>query len=173
MTDSARAAYESFDPLADDPVLDCVTPGMPEAMTYIGFHPMEIAQLGDGNIEIRMESDDNVRLVHMGDDVNAEGQSPSPLGYSVGRWEDDVLVVTTTRISWPYFKVLGLVAAPQSEQMAIVERFTLDREGGELTYGFTANDPTTFTEPVTAERYHIWRYHPRIQVEPYECTLEE
>ena len=62
LTTTARTAYASFDPLADDPVLDCVTPGMPEAMTYIGPHPVEFVQLDDGNVEIRIESDDNVRL---------------------------------------------------------------------------------------------------------------
>ena len=56
--------------------------------------------------------------------------------------------------------------------MEITERFTFDGERGELIYGFTASDPTTFTEPVTAERYHVWRYRPDMEVQPYECTLE-
>lgn len=173
LTAAARAAYESFDPTSDDPVLRCIAPGMPEAMTYIGPHPVEFVHLDDGDIEIRIESDDNVRVVHMSDDASAENQPLSALGYSVGRWEDNVLVVTTTRINWPYFKVFGLVAAPQSEEMEIVERFTLDRLQGELIYSFTANDPATFTEPVTAQRYHVWRYRPGTTVEPYECTLDE
>ena len=173
LTVAARLAYESFDSLNDDPVLGCTAPGMPEAMTYIGPHPVEFAELDDGNIRIRIESDDSVRLIHMGDGTNAEDQPPSSLGYSAGSWEDNVLVVTTTRISWPYFKVHGLVAAPQSEAMEIVERFALDRNRGELDYSFTATDPATFTEPVTAEGYHQWRYRPGVEVEPYECTLEE
>ena len=171
LTVTARAAYDSFDPLNDDPVLRCIAPGMPEAMTYIGPHPVEFVALDDGDIEIRIESDDNVRVVHMDDAARAQDQPLSSLGYSLGRWEDNVLVVTTTRLNWPYFKVSGLVAAPQSEAMEIVERFTLDRERGELIYDFTASDPATFTEPVTADRYHVWRYRPGVQVEPYECTL--
>ncbi len=173
LTTMARAAYESFDPLSDDPVLRCIAPGMPEAMTYIGPHPVEFVALDDGDIEIRIESDDNVRVVHMDDAASAAQQPLSALGYSVGRWESNVLVVTTTRINWPYFKVFGIVAAPQSEEMEIVERFTLDRDQGELIYDFTASDPATFTEPVTADRYHVWRYRPGVQVEPYECTLDE
>ncbi|MEE9570461.1 MAG: DUF6152 family protein [Gammaproteobacteria bacterium] len=173
LTAAARAAYESFDPASDDPVLLCIAPGMPEAMTYIGPHPVEFVLLENGDIEILIESDDNVRVVHMSDDASAETQPPSALGFSVGRWEDDDLVVTTTRINWPYFKVFGLVAAPQSEDMEIVERFALEPERGELIYGFTASDPATFTEPVTADRYHVWRYRPGVAVEPYECTLDE
>ncbi len=173
LTAAARAAYAAFDPTIDDPVLRCIAPGMPEAMTYIGPHPVEFVALDDGDIEIRIESDDNVRVVHMGDDASAENQPPSALGYSVGRWEGNALVVTTTRINWPYFKVFGLVAAPQSEDMEIVERFVLETERGELIYGFTASDPATFTEPVTADRYHVWRYRPGVAVEPYDCTLDE
>ena len=94
------------------------------------------------------------------------------LGDSVGRWEDNVLVVTTTRIGWPYFKVRGVVAAPQSEAVEIVERFAFDPALGELSYSFTATDPATFTEPVTADRYHVWRYRPGIEVQRYDCTLE-
>jgi hypothetical protein len=173
LTAAARAAYAAFDPTIDDPVLRCIAPGMPEAMTYIGPHPVEFVLLENGDIEILIESDDNVRVVHMGDDASAENQPPSALGYSVGRWEGNALVVTTTRISWPYFKVFGLVAAPQSEDMEIVERFVLEPERGELIYGFTASDPATFTEPVTADRYHVWRYRPGVAVEPYDCTLDE
>jgi hypothetical protein len=173
LTTAARAAYEAFDPIVDDPVLRCVAPGMPEAMTYIGPHPVEFVELSNGDIEIRIESDDNVRVVHMSEDASAAGQPPSALGYSIGRWEGDVLVVTTTRLNWPYFKVFGLVAAPQSEAMEIVERFEFAGAEGTLAYSFTATDPATFTEPVTAEAYHVWRYRPGVTIEPYDCTLDE
>ncbi len=173
LTAAAHAAYEAFDPTRDDPVLDCAKPGMPEAMTYVGPHPFGFVRRNDGNIEIHIESDDNVRVIHMDDGTRADEQLPSPLGYSAGYWEDDVLVVTTTRISWPYFKVNGFVAAPQSEDMEFVERFALNRTAGELTYSFTATDPATFTQPVAGESYHVWRYRPGVEVEPYECTLDE
>lgn len=171
LTSAARAAFEAFDPIADDPVLRCVKPGMPEALSYIGPHPIEFLERDDGDIVLRIESDDNVRIIHMGEDADPEGQPPSPLGYSVGRWEGDDLIVTTTRINWPYFKVHGLVAAPQSEDVEIVERFVLDRDAGELSWGFTANDPSTFTEPVTAERYHVWRYQEGVAIEEYGCNV--
>lgn len=172
LTASARAAYEAFDPLTDDPVLRCISPGMPEAMTYIGPHPVGFVELANGDIEIQIESDDNVRVVQMGDDASDHDQPFSPLGYSVGRWEGGTLVVTTTRLNWPYFKVAELVAAPQSEEMEIVERFELDRGEGTLTYSFTATDPNTFTEPVTADAYHVWLYRPGTSVETYGCTLD-
>jgi hypothetical protein len=173
LTDAASSAYEAFDPQVDDPVLRCIAPGMPEAMTYIGPHPVGFVQLPSADIEIQIESDDNVRVIHMNDDASPEGQPHSPLGYSVGRWEGETLVVTTTRLNWPYFKVEDLVAVPQSTQMEIVERFALDGERGELTYSFTATDPVNFTETVVADAYHVWRYRPGATIQTYGCTLDE
>ncbi len=172
LTAAARAGFEAFDPSRDDPVLGCVSPGMPEAMTYIGPHPVGFTLLDNGDIQIRIESDDNVRVIHMNENASAENQPPSPLGYSIGRWEGDTLVATTTRINWPYFKTLRLVAVPQSPAIEITERFTLNREQGEVVYDFAANDPATFTEPVSAPRFHVWRYRPGVEVEPYECELD-
>ena len=60
LTNEARAVLDAFDPLVDDPVVRCVSPGMPEAMTYIGPHPVGFVQLASGDIEVRIESDDNV-----------------------------------------------------------------------------------------------------------------
>jgi hypothetical protein len=172
LTENARAVLDSFDPLVDDPVVRCVSPGMPEAMTYIGPHPVGFVEQGNGDIEIRIESDDNVRVIHMSEDASPEGQPLSPLGYSIGRWVGDTLIVTTTRLSWPWFKVYGIVAAPQSEAMEIVESFELNRSEGTLTYSFTSTDPSTFTVPVTADAYHVWRYRPGVTIEPYDCTLD-
>ena len=47
---------------------------------------------------------------------------PSPLGYSVGRWENDSLIVTTTAIDWIYFDEIG---TPQSPALETEEIFTL------------------------------------------------
>jgi hypothetical protein len=172
LTPAARAAYAAFDPVTDDPVLRCERPGMPEAMTFIGPHPIEFVDQGD-RIVLRVESDDVERVIHMrGDDAGAEGPS-SPLGYSVGRWQDDdTLIVTTTRVSWPYIKINGLVAVPQSERSEIVEYFRLSDGGNKLTYSFSISDPATFTETVRADAYTVWQWLPGAKIEPYDCTLE-
>ena len=100
-------------------------------------------------------------------------EPPSPLGYSTGRWENDrTLVVTTTRVSWPFIKVAGLVAVPQSAQSQMVERFTLSDDGTQLSYGFSISDPTTFTTTVSTETYTVWQWLAGAQIQPYECTLE-
>ncbi len=172
LTESARAAYEAFDPVTDDPVIRCEQPGMPEAMTFIGPHPVEFVDEGD-RVLLRVESDDVVRIIHTSAAADDGGVEPSPLGYSVGRWENDrTFIVTTTRVSWPYTKINGLVAVPQSENSVFVERFTLSDDQDELAYSFSMTDPANFTATVNASDYTVWRWLPGAKVEPYECTLD-
>ena len=156
-TPSARAAFEPFDPVRDDPVLNCAQPGMPEAITFIGPHPIEFVDRGD-QILLRIESDDTTRVIHMGEDLRPDEQPLSSLGFSVGRWENKhTLVVTTTRVSCPWAKLAGLVAVPQSRESVFTERFTMSEAQIQLTYGFSISDPETFTRSVSADGYTVWR----------------
>ena len=173
LTESARAAFAAYDKLADDPALDCIPTGMPRAMTSSGgVHPLEFVQ-SDEDIHIRMEIFDNVRVIHMGSAANPEEQPYSHLGYSVGHWEGDTLVVTTTRIDWPYFDLnpIPLQGVPQSRAVEMVERFTLNDDETELDYDLTVSDPATFTEPVLAPSLFTWQWQPGVEVEPYECVI--
>lgn len=171
LTAAARAAQEAFDPLADDPILTCSAPGMPRSMTFAGPHPIEFFE-EDDEIVLRMEYFDRVRTIHMSPTASAEAQPATPLGFSVGRWEGTTLVVTTTRVSWPYFDLNApLLGFPQSEAVEIVERFNVRDDGNELAYDLTVTDPVTFTEPLVLTDYLIWRAQPGIEREPYDCVV--
>lgn len=171
LTESARAALAAFDPSADDPVLNCAQPGMPEAISFIGPHPIEFVDRGD-TILLRIESDDVTRVIHMSDGLVASEQPLSPLGFSVGRWEDEnTLVVTTTRVGWPWIKLHGLVAVPQSAASVTTERFTMSDNQTRLTLSFEISDPASFTRNLLAPEYEVWRWLPGARIEPYDCTL--
>ncbi len=164
LTASALTARADFDPLVDDPGLSCTAPGMPALMD--NPFPMEMVE-DEGDILIRMEQWDVVRRIHMNDDANPAAQPASPYGYSVGRWEDDgTLVVTTTRVNWPYFDDIG---TPQSEQLELVERFTLNSDETRLDYLLTVTDAETLTEPVTFDGYWVWV--PGEQIKRYDCAV--
>ena len=103
------------------------------------------------------------------------------MGYSIGRWEGNSLVVTTTRIDYPYFDIYwrgptrdtaSMIGFPQSEEVSIVERFSLDSGNGELTYDITITDPLALTEPLTLSGYLVWQYRPDMRVEPFECVVQ-
>ena len=74
---------------------------------------------------------------------------PSPLaehtwmGFSTGRWDGDALVVTTSHIKQMWHRRNGI---PQSDRVALTERFTL--HGSVLTYVTITDDPVYLTEPL-------------------------
>lgn len=139
----------------------CIPKGMPLIMEQP--YPMEFVRDGD-DVVLRIEEYDVVRTIHMGEEAAPPDTPRSPFGYSVGRWEGEALVVTTTRLDWPWFNQQGI---PQSEEAVLVERFMPSADGSLLDYELTATDPATFTEPVT--RGKQWLYLPDQQVRPYEC----
>ncbi len=163
MTEAAIAALESFDLVADNPTRNCTPKGMPTIMEQP--YPIEFVRQGE-DISLVIEEYDIVRTIHMGSDSSSEQVPASPLGYSAGRWDGDTLVVTTTRINWPFFDQTGI---PQSEAVRIDETFTPTSDGSRLDYTLTVTDPATFTEPVEQEKYWLWR--PQETVESFNCSV--
>ena len=163
LTASARAGREAFNPMTDEPVLDCIQDGMPRVM----FHP-SVIQFIDGGSELtfRSHEHDIVRTIHMAPAADPTSQSASSLGYSVGSWEGDTLVVTTTRVDWPLSDEAG---TPQSPDVQLVERFTPSADGSRLDYELTAIDPVNLTAP--SVRTAHWMWVPGLEVAPYDCAV--
>ena len=72
--------------------------------------------------------------------------TPSPGGYSVGRWENGALVVTTTGFA------PGLVSFGRGwkdRETVLTEVFRADPDGKHFTVSYTWNDPKIYTEPHT------------------------
>jgi hypothetical protein len=70
--------------------------------------------------------------------------NPTWMGYSVGRWEGDTLVVDTAGFNdrgW-----LDIEGHPHTEALHITERF-LRRDFGHMDLEITIDDPKTFTRP--------------------------
>ena len=161
LTHEARAAVEAFDPVEASATADCTPKGMPHIMEQP--YNMEIVDGGDV-IRFRIEEYDVVRTIHMTPDADPTAADASPQGFSMGRWEDGVLVVRTTKISYPRFNF----SVPQSDQVEIVERFTPSADGARLDYAITITDPATFTEPVVLGKHWIWIEG--ASIEPYDCS---
>jgi len=172
LTVAARAGRAAYDEVVDDPVLGCVSPGMPRVMLRSGPYAIRFVERA-ADLILQNEWFEIDRVIHM------DGREPSadhpytPLGYSAGQWEGDSLVITTTHIDWPYFELYGLVGVPQSRAMRIVERFTPRDGGATLKYDFSATDPAAFTETVTYEGYVTFRWNPALEFLPYDCIEDE
>jgi hypothetical protein len=167
LTPAARAVHSAWDP-EDNLNRHCVAPGMPAAMRMPGVHPIDFI-MRDSDIVIRNEMFDMERTIHMQPGDAQTMPAESALGYSVGRWDGDALVVETSRVNYQRFNYTGSI--PQSEAVSITERFEVDASSDELIYDMTVTDPATFTEPVSRRWVLEWR--PDLVVERYECTLGE
>jgi hypothetical protein len=161
-TPAALAGQARFDPLTDDTALACIPQGMPGIMD--NPFPIELVER-DGGILLRTEEWDIERAIHMTGAADPATEPATPLGYSVGRWDGDTLIVATTRIDWPYFDDAG---TPQSADVETVERFSLSDGGRRLDYAITVTDPATFTAPVTLDGHWVWV--PGQVIKPYNCT---
>lgn len=164
LTASAQGSVGEWGERGHNPVIDCIAPGMPSIMG--NPYPMEIAKVGD-NIEIRLEEFDVVRRVHLIDAAASPSQAPSTQGYSIGYWEGETLVVETTQISWPYFNRTGI---SQSNNVRVIERFSLSGNDDLLDYQLVVTDPVTLTEPFSWNGG--WKWQPGEQINRYDCAIE-
>lgn len=169
LTAFARSAREAYDAVIDDPLLDCTPPGMPRVITRSGGHPIRFIER-QGDIVLQNEYFGLDRVIQMQPGIDVSGREPTPLGHSIGRWEDGALIITTTGIDWPYFQLYGLEGVPQSQAMVITERFTMNEAEDVLVYDLAATDAAVFTHPVFAEGYLTFRWQPGLEFLPYECV---
>lgn len=165
MTESAAAAQARWDPINDDVTLRCIAPGMIESM--VGPVPIELVD-NDDEIDIRMEAWDARRTVAITDSHPPLDREPALQGYSTGRWENDDLVITTSRPSWPYLNDEGV---PMSPDAIIVERFTVSEDGRTMDWVATITDPANLTEPAVIRQYFEWI--PSERIERFDCQLPE
>ncbi len=160
-TAEAQAAMDAWDPVTA-PVARCETPGMPGPM----YQPLSQEFVDNGDtITLNVEYFGIKRTIHMNDAVDPETVEPSPLGYSVGRWDGNTLVVETTRINYPYFNSGG---APQSENVRVVERFAVSDDQTEMDFSMTIYDDVTFSAPASAGRLYVALGEPFV---PLDCNV--
>ena len=167
LTAAARAALQMPDAL-EDPSIRCEPKNMPRIMMQP--YPIELVNEGE-TIRLRIEEYDVARTIHMGADAAADRASalPSPHGYSIGGFDGQALVVTTTKIAPSVFDgfVGGVALSAEAE---IVERFSPSEDGARLDYRLTLSDRAVFTEPISFERH--WINVPGAEILPYNCTPE-
>ena len=163
LTERGRDLAAVWNRADDDAELDC-RQGMPTAM----FDPTPIELIDDGDrILIHGQEYDVERTIYMNADPSDVPTEGTPLGYSVGRWDGDTLIVTTTHVDWPQFDPFG---TPQSTETQYLETFTLSEDETVLNYSFTATDPVIFTQPITLTRARRWT--PGIEIVPYNCVAK-
>jgi hypothetical protein len=148
--------------VALDPEVKCFMPGIPRA-TYQPF-PFQIVQ-STGTIIMAYEFTSGSRVIRM----NSTEKSPAPawMGWNVGRWDGDTLVVDVTdQMEETWFDRAGNF---HSDALHVVERISMiDRNT--LNYEATIEDPKVFTRPWKISMPLHRRREPNAQLLEYKCV---
>ncbi|WP_428103236.1 DUF6152 family protein [Candidatus Rariloculus sp.] len=169
LTEKGRAAYAAFDQNSEEnPELACLSKPTPGGIVYTDIYPMEIEFLDGGEIiMIRSQYFDQERTVFMDGRPHPRDERTHE-GHSIGRWEDDVLVVDTANFAddrSPYQN-----GVPSGAQKHVVERYWLHPDGTRLRLEFTLEDPEYIVGSMTHARDLV--YSPQLDMAPFNCDLE-
>ena len=157
-----QRAENRVDWVKKDPAVKCYMPGVPRA-TYMPF-PFQFVQTPTA-IMVAYEFTSSTRVIHL-DRPGTEAELPAWMGYSLGRFEGDALVVdVTSQVPDTWFDAAGNF---HSDALKVTERFT--RTGPDtLRYEATIDDPAVFTRPwkITMPLYR--RLEAGAQILEFKC----
>jgi hypothetical protein len=135
LTDAGRAAMEGLDMRKpeNNPRFRCETTSIVFDWTFDG--PVNRISQDGATTTLRYGQFGFTRTIHM-NAAHPANIAPSRAGHSIGRWENDVLVVDTVSFS------PGILNGftPHSDRLHVVERFSLDPERMAITRTWTADD---------------------------------
>jgi hypothetical protein len=136
-----------------DLLVQCMPPGVPRINMSASRgmpHPFKIVQTPSLVVLLyETSANQTFRQVFLDGRSLPTDPQPSWLGYSVGRWEGDTLVVDTTGFNGRAW-VDTAKGHPQSEAGHVTERFTR-RDFGHLEIDITIDDPKVYVKPWRAK----------------------
>lgn len=151
LTARAQADLNTYDPLTD-PVIRCVPPGFPRSGPII--YPMQIVQT-EALILVLYETFGMIRRIYMDGRPMPDYLPPSLMGFSVGHFEADELVIQTANYAPGILVGRGVF---QYGDMSVVERYRLTNDGRGLEGNVYITAPETLEE--TWLRQYTWELDP-------------
>jgi hypothetical protein len=124
--------------------INCLPPG-PKAGIGVGGTPMKIIQT-PGLVAILYEYHTIFRQIFTDGRGLPEDPNPTWMGYSVGHWDGDTLVVTTA--GYNDRTTLDLAGHPHTEALRLTERYHR-RDASHIDLQVTFDDPKAYTRPWT------------------------
>lgn len=145
-----------------DPEVKCYLPGVPRA-TYMP-HPFQIVQ-SENDFFIAYQYAGAVRDIYL--DNPGPSQVDSWMGWSVGSWEGDTLVVDVTGLAeGTWFDRAG---SHHSYELHVVERYTMIGPN-HIEYTATIEDPQVLTEPFTIKMPIYRRIEENARLMDFRCV---
>jgi len=163
LTEAGLAAIEGFDGSStDNPRLRCETTNIIWDWSF--DNPVNRIVQTENVIRLVYGTMVFERIIHLDEIAFPENLEKSRSGYSIGRWEEDELIVYTQAFEAGI--LLADARTPHSDQMRVVERFRIDPENGALYRSFVAEDPLYFSGQFRGGDTMFVSSYPW---EPYEC----
>jgi hypothetical protein len=144
----ARSVFRErlLDFAKDSPMAHCLPRGL-APLNAFGAVFQRIVQIADVVMIVHGgDGGNDVRMIFTDGRALPIDPNPTWLGYSIGHWESDTLVVTTAGFNdrgW-----LDFYGNPQTESLRVTERFRR-RDFGHIEYQMTLDDPTVFKKPLS------------------------
>jgi hypothetical protein len=149
----------------DDPIAHCQPPGSPRMFSLP--KPTKIVET-PGLTLLLHEHDTTYRQIFTDGRPLPEDPFPTWMGYSIGRWDHDMFVVTTSGVtdrSW-----LDVAGHPHTEALVMTERFRRV-DVGHMDIEVTYTDPGTFETALTIMQK--LRLLPDQEIIEYFCSDNE
>jgi hypothetical protein len=163
LTAAGREAIAGFDGSStDNPRLRCETTNILWDWSF--DNPVNRIEQTEDEIRLIYGTMIFERTIHLDETTFPDTLEPSRSGYSVGRWENDELIVYTQGF------LPGILMAdantPHSDEMKVMERFRIDPSNGALIRSYTVEDPKYFAGQYRGgDTMYISSY----PWEPYDC----
>ncbi|MEO8679617.1 MAG: hypothetical protein ABI665_11260 [Vicinamibacterales bacterium] len=145
-----------------DPEIKCYMPGIPRA-TYLPY-PFQIVQSTD-SVVMTYEFASASRIVRF--DTKEKSPAPAWMGWSIGRYDGDSLVVDVTdQVEDTWFDRSGNY---HSDGLRVTERYT-PIDANTLQYEATMDDATVYSKPWRISMPLYRRRDPNMQLMEYKCV---
>lgn len=150
---------------ANDAALDC-TPEGDGLQHQIGAPPAIKFEVFEDRILIRYEYWNAVRTVHMNEASIPDELEPSRLGYSIGRYEGNTLVVETAAMTSTQINLMGNKFY-LSEDAKYIERYELSDDGERFNIVWSVADPVNLRGPYVGMM--SWLAAPDWELDVWSC----
>jgi len=165
LTPTAEEARATYDSEARDPSTECQPMPPPFFNLASSVYLTEIELLED-RVILRNELLDATRTVYTDGREHPQDGEYTLMGHSVGRWEDDVLVVDT-RLFAENPTGNGLGGVPSSREKHVVERYSLTEDRTRAVVDVFSEDPVYLAEPFSGRIEMV--YTPQLELYRYNC----
>jgi hypothetical protein len=139
-SEAGVAASAGYD-IEDNPRFHCMATNIFQDWTF-DQHINRIEQTKE-TIALTYGFMDIVRTIHLDIDSHPKNIEPSRAGHSIGKWDGETLVIDTVGFTEGYLD--GRFGVMHSDQLHVVERFSLNEDGKTLIRKYVGEDPQYLT----------------------------